>query len=198
MKNITKIVPGILIRSVLATVLAGSSASANQFTGSIAFSSSGVTTDNPSLQSATTFGLTGAFTTQTTGEYSLLGIVDFQPVTFNGFRFNPPVASVLPLWSLTIGTTVASFDATTVTSLWDTTVGGGEWVITGRGMASITGFTDTPGTWTVNLSDSGNRSIAFDATADANPRGVPDGGSTMTLLGGAIMGLSMLARKFAC
>jgi hypothetical protein len=197
MKNITKIVPGIMITSVLAAVLAGSSASANQFTGSIAFSSSGVTTDNPTLSSATTFGLTGAFTTQTTGEYSLLGIVDFQPVAFNGFRFNPPVASVIPLWTLTIGTTVASFDATTVSSLWDTTVGGGEWVITGSGMASITGFTDTPGTWTVNLSDSGNRSIAFDATADANPR-VPDGGSTMTLLGGAIMGLSMLARKFAC
>jgi hypothetical protein len=146
------------------------------------------------LQDATTFALVHTITTQTTGEYTTMGILDFQPVTFNGFRFNPPVSSVIPLWTLTLGSTVASFDATTVASEWYPTIGGGEWVISGNGMASLTGFTDTPGTWTVNLSASGNESIAFDATADAIPR-VPDGGASVALLGGGLVAVCLFARK---
>ena len=197
MKNIIKIIPTVLTTTAVIAGLVGTSANANQFSGSIAFSAAGVTTDNSVLPSATTFSLTGAFTTAETGEYALLGVADFTPVNFNGFKFNPPVASVTPLWVFNIGSTSFSFDATSVDSQWVNGVGGGEWVITGTGIASITGFTDTPGTWTVNLSDSGNMSVGFDATAAVRqPNTVPDGGATLSLLGGAFLLLHTYSRKF--
>jgi len=190
--------PLLCAAAVCAVVLAAASANANQFTGSIAFGSSSVTTDNPVLQLATEFGVTGAFTTAETGIYSSLGVADFNPVTFSGFTFNPPVSSVTPLWTFTEGGRTFSLDATTVQSSWLTTVGGGEWVISGRGMASITGFTDTPGTWTVNLSTSGNLSLGFDSTADVIPRSIPDTAGTATLLGGALLGMGFIRRKLSC
>jgi len=199
MKHTIKAIPPLLcVAAVCAVALTGTNANANQFTGSIAFGSSSVTTDNAVLPLATEFGVTGAFTTATTGIYSTLGVLDFQPVTFSGFTFNPPVSSVTPLWTFDLGARVFSLDATSVSSSWLTTVGGGEWIISGRGMASITGYTDTPGTWTVNLSTSGNLSLGFDSTADVIPTSVPDTAGTGTLLGGALMGLGLLRRKFAC
>ena len=182
-----------------AVVLAATTANATEFSGSLAFGSSSVTTDNTDLQLATEFNITGAFTTAETGIYSTLGVTDFHPVSFHGFSFNPAVTSVTPLWAFALGTTDFSLNATSVSSHWLTTVGGGEWVISGMGMASITGFTDTPGTWTVNFSTSGNLSLGFDSTADlAPPRSVPDTAGTGSLLGGALLGLGILRRKLNC
>ena len=60
----------------------------------------------------------------------------------------------------------------------------------------LTFATDTPGTWTVNLSQSGNRSVGFDATAAARPtRSVPDGAATASLLGGALILLRAFLHK---
>ena len=198
MKHKIKAIPPLLCAAaVCAVALTAPNANANEFTGSIAFGSSSVTTDNPDLTMATEFGVTGAFTTATTGIYSTLGVLDFQPVTFNGFTFRPPVSSVTPLWTFDLGSRVYSLDATTVTASWLNTVGGGEWVLSGNGIASITGYTDTPGTWTANLSTSGNLSLGFDSTANT-VHAAPDTAGTAPLLGGALLGLGLLRRKFAC
>ena len=196
MKRKCKFIPTALTATMVMAGLAGINANANQFNGAIAFSAAGVTTDNTVLSAAHNFSLTGAFTTEETGEYATLGVTDFTPVNFNGFTFNPPVSSVTPLWVFNLGSTVFSFDATSVDSQWVLGVGGGEWVITGDGIASITGFTDTPGTYTVNLSDSGNMSVGFDATAAVRaPQSVPDGGATMGFLGCSFL-LLRTCRKF--
>ena len=155
----------------------------------------GVTTDNPVLGLATTFSLTDAYALKATGEYATLGVTDFAPVTFNGFKFNPAVGAVTPLWTFDIGSTVLSFDATSETSTWVPSGNTGEWVILGTGIASISGFDNTAGSFTVNLSDSGNMVVAFDSTA-AVPPAVPDGGSTVTLLGGVLTVLGLLSASF--
>ena len=113
------------------------------------------------------------------------------PITFNGFQFNPPVASVTPLWTFDVGAIAYSFDATTVTSRYDATLN--EWDIGGDGIAMVTGYTATPGTWNVNLAQSG-ASVVFDSSAAVAPT-VPDGGSTLILLGGGFVGLVGASRK---
>ena len=197
MKKANRIIPSLVAASVLITVIASPSAMANQFTGAIDFGAVGVTTDNPVLGLATTFSLTGAYALKAVGEYATLGVADFTPVTFNGFKFNPPVGAVTPLWTFDIGSTVLSFDATSETSTWVARGNAGEWDILGSGIASISGFDNTPGTFTVNLSDSGNMVVAFDSTAAVQPA-VPDGGSAVTLLGGALTVLGLFVRKFPC
>jgi hypothetical protein len=195
MKQSTNIIPALVIASSLVAGLAGSNALAGEFSGSIAFGATGVTTDNSILADASTFSLTDAYVTSATGEYATLGATAFTPATFNGFTFNPPVASVDPLWTFDIGSTVFSFDATSLTSTWLPGVDNGEWVILGSGIASMTGFEDTPGEWTLNLSDSGNLSVGFDATAATT---APDGGTTVTLLGFALTAMGLYLRKFPC
>lgn len=195
MKRSHRIIPPLITAAALVASFAGASAYANEFTGSLAFGSLGVTTDNPVLQDATTFSLTDPYAESATGEYATLGVTDLTPVTFNGFKFNPPVGAITPLWTFDIASTVFSFDAVSETSTFVPGNGAGEWVIIGAGIASITGFDNTPATWTLNLSDSGNMSIAFDATSSELPPSVPDGSKTVTLLGGALTMLGLYGRK---
>ena len=197
MKRSNRIVHALVTAAGLIAGFAGTGASANQFSGSIDFGAVGVTTDNPVLGLATTFSLADPYALKATGEYATLGVTDFTPVTFHGFKFNPPVGAVTPLWTFDIGLTVFSFDATSETSTWVPGSNTGEWVILGTGIASISGFDNTPGSFTVNLSDSGNMVVAFDSTA-AVQRAVPDGGSAVTLLGGALTALGLFVRKFPC
>jgi len=174
-----------------ALVLAAPNANANVITGSIGFGATGVSIDSLNLATATTFTVANPFATTRSGTYASVPL--FQSVTFDGFAFNPPIASVTPLWTFDIGPTVYSFDATTVTSSFNSA--DDEWDIGGEGMAMVTGYADTAGTWNVNLSQSGS-SFVFDSSAAVDS--VPDGGPTLALLGGAVLGLSAFARKFTC
>ena len=71
-----------------------------------------------------------------------------------------------PLWTLTSGGITYTFDATTVMSSFNSALD--EWEIGGQGIAMATGFTATPGTWNLNLSQSG-ASIVFDSSAAVSP-----------------------------
>lgn len=184
----------ILCAAFCAAVLAAPSAKANLITGSIGFGASGVTVDNLNLALATTFSVSNPFTTVETGSYATVPM--FTPVTFNGFKFNPAVASVTPLWTFNIGPvgnqTVYSFDATTVTAMYNSPLH--EWDIGGQGMAMATGYTTTPGTWNVNVSQSG-ASFVFDSSEAAAAISVADGGSTAMLLGASFLCIAGLIRK---
>ena len=118
----------------------------------------------------------------------------FSFVTFNGFTFNPPAGSVTPLWTFQVGATTYSFDATSVSSSFNSTLD--QWDIGGHGMAMVTGYSATAGLWNVNLSQSG-ASFVFDSSEAATPT-VPDGGSTMAFLGAILIGVGTLGRKFCC
>jgi hypothetical protein len=191
MKRTIKTIPCIICATAFcAVVLAGPSAKANSITGSIGFGASGVTINTLQLASASTFSVSSPFTTTETGTYSSVPMLT--PVSFTGFAFNPPVASVTPLWTFTIGLTSYSFAATSVSSYFDSSLD--QWDIGGTGMAMITGFSTTPGTWNVNLSQSGT-SFVFDSSEGVNAASVPDGGSSLALLGTAAIGLSVFGRK---
>jgi hypothetical protein len=191
MNNKTRLVLTTTV-AVLATALLTPELRANEISGSIGFGSLGVSIVGADLASATSFTVTDPFITTETGVYS--GVPLLTPITFNGFQFNPPVASVTPLWTFNVGAIDYSFDATSMTSFYDVTLR--QWDIGGSGLAMVTGFSATPGVWNVNLSQSG-ASIVFDSSSAANPT-VPDGGSTLLLLGGGFVGLAKFGRKLTC
>ena len=194
MKRIQKTIPISVMcaAAFCAVVLASPGAKANSINGSLAFSDLGVTVNNADLADATTFAVSGAYVAMNpTGTYSSVPL--FTDVTFNGFTFNPAVASVTPLWTFVSDGLVYSFDATSVTADYNAAIG--EWDIGGSGLAMITGYATTEGSWTVNLSQT-DASFAFDATSGASGIAVPDGGSSVTLLGSAFLGLGVLGRKF--
>ncbi|MGD1084758.1 MAG: VPDSG-CTERM sorting domain-containing protein [Verrucomicrobiota bacterium] len=197
MKQTLKTIPAICAAALCAVALAGPGAKANSIptiTGSIGFGASGVTINTPDLASATSFAVSGPFVTISHGTYSAVPEF-YSDVTFNGFTFHPPVGSITPLWTFDIGSTVYSFDATTDSSTWNPSLD--SWEIGGDGIAMITGYAPTLGTWNVNLSET-RASFVFDSSAGASGVAVPDGGSTMALLGGGLLGLGLFSRKFCC
>lgn len=107
------------------------------------------------------------------------------------FTFNPPAASVTPLWMFTAGGITYSFDATsmTVTHPNSSTVN-----ISGSGIAHISGFADTIGTWTVTATGAGV-DFTFGAFTGSDTGGVADGGTTVLLLGTALSGVALLRKK---
>jgi hypothetical protein len=192
MKNLTRL--SLITTAIVTMALLAPAAQANEISGSIGFGSLGVNlTGGTDLASASSFSLNSPFITTETGVYS--GVPILTPVTFNGFQFNPPVSSVTPLWTFSVGTGPAtidySFDATSVTSSFNSSLD--EWDIGGSGIAMVTGYTATPGTWNVNLSQSG-ASVVFDSSAAVSPS-VPDGGSTLLLLGSGLVCMAGVARK---
>jgi len=194
MKRTLTTIPTILSALTFgAIVFAGPVARANLVTGSIGFGANGVTINSANLATATSFTVTAPYTDEETGTYGV--VAQNTGVTFNGFVFNPPAASITPLWTFDIGSTVYSFDATSDTSFFNSTLD--QWDIGGNGIAMVTGYTPTDGTWNVNLSQSG-ASFVFDSSEAALPVAVADGGSSLALLGGAFIVLGAFGRKCRC
>ena len=193
MKRIIRIIPTTICGAAICAVcLAASSAQANSspyVTGSIGFGAAGVTINSSQLATATSFSVITPLVNDPYGTYAPVPLGTL--IDFNGFVFQPPTQSITPLWTFNYGSKVYSFDATSVTSSWDATLN--EWDIGGRGMAMITGYSPTAGTWNVNLSQSG-ATFVFDSSAAAQEP-VPDGGSTLACLGGAFLGLGLFSRK---
>ncbi len=69
-------------------------------------------------------------------------------------------------------------------------------IITGTGIISGNGFDATPGMWSfTSQSPDANGIFSFSASGDFNGGGVPDGGTTVALLGLALAGIEVLRRK---
>lgn len=159
---------------------------AQGISGTIQFSG-GALLDNANLALATQFlqiyGPTGpgsnpgVLASTETGNY--LGIPNGTPAAFTPFTFNPAAGSVIPLWTLTIGATTYSFDATSVTVAYQDSY---FLDIAGTGVAHITGMQDTAGTWSIT-DTGGNGSepvFTFGAATQVGPI-VPEP-STMAIL----------------
>lgn len=188
MKNISNL--AVAISGIVSVACLAPMAHANEITGSIGFGSASVNIVGSDLADATSFTVNGPFVSSRSGDYSSVPLAT--AVSFNGFEFSPPVSSVSPLWSFSIGTTNYCFDATSVSSHFNPDTD--QWDIGGKGTAMVTGYTATPGTWNVDLSQSG-ATIVFDSSAGATP-GVPDGGASALLLGGSFVGLAAYGRKW--
>lgn len=163
---------------------------ATQISGSINFD--GVaTTDTGKLGNASSFSTITdtAVYPQELGSYA--SVSSGTPVTFTPFSFT--AAGVTPLWTFTSGGLTYSFDATSISVVKQTN---NFLDIEGAGNANITGFTTTPGTWSITDTVVGGNSVFTfgEATvvggASTGPNTVPDTAMTTLLLG---LGLGAIA-----
>lgn len=189
-----------LVALLATTALTLGSARAVQITGDIDFAGQAFFNTN-SLATATqvvNFRSSGgvnnhADVTDATGDFattiSMGDLASFPSL----YQFNPS-APASPLW--TVGG--FTFNLTSSSVALQTS----KFLII-EGVGTITGppgFDSTPGTWafTSQQSNGANRvSFSFSANNTAVPGHVPDGGSTVALLGAALTGVAALRRKLA-
>lgn len=184
-----------LMKVIIPTALLAlaSSASAAFISGSIAFSGGFNTTPTVNdLLNATGLTFSGVTVTSGTqfGDYA--SVPNNQAATFNPLTFSPPTVGV-QLWTFTIGATTYSFDIGSMGVMGPGPApfgGGTSLALGGHGTAYITGFDPTPGRWQVTANQN-RQSLSFSSGAD-----VPDGGTSIALLGASLLGLAGLRRKF--
>jgi hypothetical protein len=69
-------------------------------------------------------------------------------------------------------------------------------VLTGLGTAFLTGFDSTPGLWSFSADRNlGETVFSFSSTTQVPPPSVPDSGSTVALLGSALVAMGLISRR---
>jgi hypothetical protein len=174
-----------LTAALVAAVLIGASARADQINGTIQFGGGGMTTDTGNLATATAFtaisgvNVSGGIIAPT-GSYAG---TDGTTVTFTPFSFT--ASGVTPLWTFTVGGVTYSFDAT---SVGIQTQNSSFLNLQGSGMAYISGgdttYTPTIGTWTIT-----DTATTDQFTFSASTTTVPDSGSTALMIGLGLAGI---------
>lgn len=158
-------------------------------TGHISFSTEngtwqGNNNDINTISSIVTFG--NVSVTSSSGSFS--AIAPNTPVTMQGFNFATPTFNN-PLWSVGGFT----FNLTSITGITRTdsvidTLGLSGFGTISNGIDSATGF------WAWSGELNGQATFSFSSTTIAQ---VPDGGTTVMLLGGALAGLGLLRKKLS-
>lgn len=138
-------------------------------------------------------GIGNAAVTEATGDFS--GSF-FSVVDQNDFVFNPETVPVSPLWTIMTGPLVGwTFQLTDITLVNQTIPG--DLQIKGLGYFddNIPGGKDKSlGSWSFVITTTGS-SFTWTSAHSAPPKGVPDGGMSLALLGGAFMALGMIRQK---
>ena len=174
----------------------GEKSHAVPITGSIFFQgTAGINGTGPGNATAFT-SFSGVTVDSGSGDYA--SVPGGTPVTYPaaGFSFNPlDAGGISPLWTFTVGADVYSFD---LDSISITSQSPFFLSLTGSGVAKITGKDDTEGTWDFYKSGAGTTLFNFASGSGASGVGisVPEGGSTVALLGFSLLGVATLRRKF--
>jgi hypothetical protein len=119
-------------------------------------------------------------------------------VTMAPFIWDPPTAStpINPLWSFVSGGNTYSFDLSVMHEDFASPTG---LLLSGLGIAHITGpgleKLDTFGQWNFSAQTLGLATFTFSSTTSLPPPAVPDGGSSVVLMGGSLLGLGLIRRK---
>ena len=150
------------------------------------------TVNTGNLNTATAFStFSSVQVTSDSGSFAIAGVIlnTIGSVNMTPFSFNPfPGGGVIPLWSTTAGP-AASFDLTTLSSRLQP--GDDTLTLKGTGMLHLVGFDNTPGSWTFTA----NQAQATFSWSSSNGA-LPDGGTTVMLLGSALAALGMARRYF--
>jgi hypothetical protein len=181
--------------SVVAVVAASLSvaAQANPITGTINFDGS-ATSDNPNFLLATEFTSFSSVTVVSGASGTYGGVAGGTAVSMpNALFFSPVTVPVSPLWTFTIGATTYDFNLTSMTVSYESAT---QIDLSGSGTLQVTGYTDTPGQWELSANNVGG-AAEFGFTSSNVASGVPDGGTTVLLLGAALAGLWLLQRRLA-
>jgi len=122
------------------------------------------------------------------GSYIAAGVALGTGVTMTPFVFSPfPVAGLTPLW-FTIAGPAASFDLASPIGV--TQPGDGSLKLTGVGILHLFGYDDTPGQWLFTAN-----SLGGTFTFSSSNGSIPDGGTTVLLLGVALTGLFLVRKQ---
>jgi hypothetical protein len=119
-------------------------------------------------------------------------------VTVTPFVWAPTTAStpIIPLWSFVSGGNTYSFD---LNVLHQDYASPGGLFLSGLGTAHITGPGSekkaTSGQWGFSAQTHGLSTFTFSSTTRVPVPQVPDGGATLSMLGGVLVGLGLMARK---
>jgi hypothetical protein len=202
MKNFTKIVAAALIGSSACL-----SVSAIPLIGSVSMSTtpgSSWTGDGGTVNtiaSILNFGVSQV--DSTTG--SFVALVPLSSVVIWGqpFAFGAPAGSN-PLWTTPPGPGAVTFDLAAagfaVNRIDRAFPQPDTLTLSGVGTVTAPGFDPTPGGWEWSGTMSGSSTFSFRSTtivAPPPPPPVPDGGSTLALLGVALGGIALLGRRLA-
>jgi hypothetical protein len=162
-----------------------STASAALINGAITFSG-GATLDADDVGDAT--GVTGwvnAVVESRSGDFASYTLVGDSVSLVSPWSFNS--GAIAAFW--TVGG--FTFDLTSSSVIFQ---GANAVVVEGTGILKGNGFQDTNGSWSFSTQDpDANGVFSFSASGAS----VPDGGTTAALLGAALVGLSLLARRRA-
>jgi hypothetical protein len=172
----------------------GSSVHAIPITGSIDMSGTatlnniflGSATEALSFQGVTVGGApTGSFT----------GVTPGTSVTWNPFGWNPATTPVNPLWTFVFGGNTYEFDLASVAIA---NQNNSFLNLLGTGTLKRTGLDPTLGYWSFTISNPGGGAHAnFQFTfANSQTAAVPDGGSSLMLLGAAFALMGFYVRRF--
>ncbi len=179
--------------AAIATLALCSSATAASINGEIIFIG-GANLDNSSLGSASQvnswdgpLGLDNPIVLAVTGDLDTFTNPGAQATFASPWVFGSGQAA---LWSVD-GFTFDLSDSTIV-SQSDVFLN-----VTGTGILTGHGFDPTPGTFAFTISDTGGPNIDQRFGFVANTASVPDGGTTIALLGVSLLGLHSIRRKLA-
>lgn len=189
-----------ILAGVIALVGLTASVQAIPITGSVQLGGT-VQFDTSSLLTATaaSFPLNDIQVSSGSGNYAgTAGAL----VTFNNFNFastGPNPKS--PLWSFVSGGLTYQFNLDSISAVIRQTFPTGDQLyVGGFGTVSITGFDTTAANWSFNVTDSSKGTsgifrFAFNDSNTAIPASVPDGGTTVMLIGAALSGLGLIRKK---
>jgi hypothetical protein len=165
----------VLVGAVLASTITANQAQTSVVNGTISFEGIASVTGGTSLATDTSLSAIRVVVGEDSGDYgsipsvygSVYGLTwltstgsatgvctSTNPGLINDFTFNPPQGAVTPLCSFNSGGLTYAFSATSMAATYDSSAQ--EWVISGAGLASITGFTTKDGTWNANVGAEGS------------------------------------------
>lgn len=185
MNKLTKFVGAAIL-----TVGLSSAAMAASISGQIGiglFGQNATVTVNNATDAVTFSAGPNAIVGSTLGNYDIVFGSTATYSNFNyGVGFTPGV-----VWTVNATT---NFTLNSISSFDETLLGGV--TVTGLGVATLTGFTATPGSWSFSADRATSAALfTFSSTAIVPPPTVPEGGTTAALLGLSLVGLGFIARR---